>query len=87
MVLYNSFSSILSQFLSQLRIFHPDLNMHLFSNIILASDQLVWVNRFQLSNKWMMKKYIDYLKDKNFQAMTGIINDVDQKYFNKRYFL
>ena len=66
-------------------LFEVPYNMQLFSTISSVSDLLVMITRFRYSNKENCTTIIDFLKENLDIEVTGVLNDVQNPYFQASF--
>lgn len=66
-------------------LFDFPFNIQLFSNIAQASSILLMVARFDVSNRNRFCRLVQFLKERDFHDIYGVLNYVHKDYFNDKY--
>jgi len=66
-------------------LFDYEYNVQLFNNIISASDTLVLIARFNRSSRNSMNRAVNFLKDRGFNNIHGVLNYVPKDFFLEKY--
>jgi polysaccharide biosynthesis transport protein len=94
----DTFSSVLEtnrikQFLSRLteydiifwEIFDSGYNIQLFNSIASASSMLLLIARFDRSNRNVLARLVQFLGERDFHKIHGVLNYVPKDYFHEKY--
>jgi hypothetical protein len=62
-----------------------EYNVSVFSSIAASSDLLILVARFKSSSRSSLKRLTDYLKQRDFTKIHGVLNYVHKDFFREYY--